>query len=164
MVRKNIKKVKSIFDIRKQNKQKLFIVLIFFLGSFAFEHAYSIYVGKGIVFIKGYHIHHFYFGTLSLALGGILAILKNNNRRMIQIASMFIGIGLGLFGDEIGLLLNCTSENKFCTYAFPRTDDIILCLTAIIIFLIAIADSELHLFNKKYFKKALKLARIDKVD
>lgn len=132
----------------------MFIILIFFLVSFAVVHFYSMNFTK-YLYVEGYHIHHFYFGTACLALGGILGTLTCSLRKK-KIAFALIGIGLGLFGDEIGLLLNCTSVGKTCAYYFPAWDDIILIITAIIVFLIAIADSEIVWHTKlieKIFKK-----------
>ena len=127
-----------MWDIRKKNKQLLFILLVFFLLSFFAIHLQSLYLGSSI-HIRGYHIHHFYFGTVALALGGILGILSTA-RAKLKIASAMIGVGIGLFADEIGLLLNCTTDNRICSYYFPQTSDIILTITAVIVFLIAIAD------------------------
>jgi hypothetical protein len=133
--------VKRFFDIRKKNKQLLFIMLTFFLGSFAIARIFSVFVGKAI-FIEGYHIHHFYFGTVALAFGGILGILNHSTNRM-RVASALLGIGIGLFADEIGLLLNCTTDNRNCTYFFPNISDIILTITVFIVFLISIIESDL---------------------
>jgi hypothetical protein len=133
--------IKRFFDIRKKNKQLLFIMLVFFLGSFAIARMFSVFVGKAI-FIEGYHIHHFYFGTVALAFGGILGILNHSASRM-RVASALLGIGIGLFADEIGLLLNCTTDNRNCTYFFPNTSDIILIIAIFIVFLITIIESEL---------------------
>ena len=116
----------------------LFIILVFFLVSFFIVRFYSLYIG-GSINIKGYHIHHFYFGTVALVLGGILGILSTS-RQKLKIASALIGTGIGLFADEIGLLLNCTTDNKICSYYFPDTGDIIMTITVMIVFLIAIAD------------------------
>jgi hypothetical protein len=103
-----VKRVRSVFDIRKRNKGRLFVVLIFFLVSFSSARLYSLYIDV-YVYIRGYHIHPFYFGTLALAMGGILGILNNgDNKKRVFIASALIGIGIGLFADEIGLLLNST--------------------------------------------------------
>ncbi|MDR3559507.1 MAG: hypothetical protein P4L58_03845 [Candidatus Pacebacteria bacterium] len=147
-----IKKIKPLFDIRKQNKRNMFIVLVSFLAAFAVAHLYALHFTH-YVYIKGYHIHHFYFGTVALALGGILGILNDSHhKRRIEFASALIGIGMGLFADEIGLLLNCTSQNHLCAYAFPDTGDIIMTIAIIIIFLIALADSDIEALKKKYFK------------
>jgi hypothetical protein len=143
------KRVRSIFDIRKRNKGRLFIVLIFFLVSFSIARLYSLYIDV-YVYIAGYHIHHFYYGTLALAMGGILGILNNgDSKKRIFIASALIGIGIGLFADEIGLLLNCTTGIGFCAYSFPDIGDIILTIACVIVFLIAIADMDVKALTQK---------------
>lgn len=144
-----VKEVKSIFDIRKRNKARLFIVLIFFLVSFSIARLYSLHIDV-YVYIRGYHIHHFYFGALALSLGGILGILNNyDNMKRIFIASALIGIGMGLFTDEIGLLLNSTSGTRMSEYFFPDSGDIILTIVCGIVFLIAIADTDIKALKQK---------------
>ena len=144
-----VNKVKSIFDIRKRNKGRLFIVLFFFLVSFSIARLYSLHIDV-YVYIRGYHIHHFYFGALALSLGGILGILSNSdNMKRIFIASALIGIGMGLFTDELGLLLNSTNGKKLGEYFFPDIGDIILTITCGIVFLIAIADTDIKAFTQK---------------
>lgn len=145
-----VKRVRSVFDIRKRNKGRLFVVLIFFLVSFSIARLYSLYINV-YVYIDGYHIHHFYYGTLALAMGGILGILNDsNNKKRIFIASALIGIGMGLFADEIGLLLNCTTGKGFSAYTFPDVDDIILTIAGVIIFLIAIVDTDIQALREKF--------------
>ncbi|MEJ2102709.1 MAG: hypothetical protein P8X68_22470 [Desulfobacterales bacterium] len=145
-----VNKVKSIFDIRKRNKGRLFVVLIFFLVSFSLARLYSLYIDV-FVYIRGYHIHHFYYGALALSSGGILGILStNNNMKRIFIASALIGIGMGLFADELGLLLNSTSGTRMSEYFFPDIGDIILTITCGIVFLIAIADTDIKAFMHKF--------------
>jgi hypothetical protein len=144
-----VKRVSSIFDIRKRNKGRLFIILIFFLVSFSISHLYSLYV-HAYVYIRGYHIHHFYFGALALALGGILGILNtSDNKKRIFIAGALIGIGMGMFADEIGLLLNCTTGTGFREYFFPDSGDIILTIACSIVFLIALADMDIKALAQK---------------
>jgi hypothetical protein len=144
------KKVRSVFDIRKRNKGRLFVVLVFFLASFLLARLYGLYI-DAYVYIRGYHIHHFYYGTVVLALGGILGILNDsNNKKRIFSASALIGIGMGLFADEIGLLLNSTSGTGFSAYSFPDIGDIILTIACVIVFLIAIADTDIKAFKQKY--------------
>ena len=144
-----VNKVKSIFDIRKRNKGRLFVVLIFFLVSFSIARLYSLYIDV-FVYIRGYHIHHFYYGALALSSGGILGILNNNhNMKRIFIASALIGIGMGLFTDELGLLLNSTNGTKLGEYFFPDIGDIILTIACVIVFLIAIADTDIKAFTQK---------------
>ena len=118
-----IKFIKELFDFREQKKQLLHIVFICFLVAFVIARAWSLIVGNSI-YIKGYQIHHFYFGSLILATGALLGLLSEGKKHL-RIAAGLIGIGIGLFADEIGLLLNCTTRSHVCLYAFPDTADII---------------------------------------
>lgn len=62
----------------------------------------------GYLYIKGYHIHHFYWGILLLISSSWLALVryKRLHRRIFKgIASIIFGGGLGLITDEFGLLL-----------------------------------------------------------
>jgi len=153
------KVMKSVFDIRKRKKARLFLVLVFFLVSFLGARLYSLYFDV-YVYIEGYHIHHFYFGTVALALGGILGILNDsNNKKRFFIASALIGIGMGLFADEIGLLLNTTGGTPFSAYVFPDIGDIILTITCVIVFLIAIVDMDIKAFKQKCLSLISALSR-----
>jgi hypothetical protein len=86
-----------------------------------------------------------------LSIGGLIALLTNH-KVVLRISSILIGTGIGLFADEIGLLLNCTSTNKQCAYYFPDTFDVIGSITLAIIFFIILAD----LIEKSYKKKKQK--------
>jgi hypothetical protein len=133
-----IKYVKSIFNYREHKKQLLIIVLLSFLVAFIVVRIYSLSIGHSF-YIRGYHIHHFYFGMLVLSTGGLIGILSTR-KRILQIAAMLIGTGMGLFADEIGLLLNCTSANRICAYSFPDTLDIIFAIALAIISVIVLTD------------------------
>lgn len=61
------------------------------------------YIGTNVI-LFGYHIHHFYFGIAFITIAGWLSIVGTNYISKKQIAVLY-GIGLGLFMDEIGLLL-----------------------------------------------------------
>ena len=113
-------------------------MLVSFLISFAIVHSYSVFVGKSI-FIRGYQIHHFYFGMLFLACGGLVGTL-NKEYALKLFAGSLMGIGIGLFADEIGLLLNCTSIHRECTYLFPDSTDIIGTITIILIVLLGLTS------------------------
>jgi len=62
------------------------------------------YIGSNII-LFGYHIHHLYIGIFLIALAGWFSITKTEfiDRRD---NALIYGIGLGLFMDEIGLLLS----------------------------------------------------------
>lgn len=62
----------------------------------------------GYLYIKGYHIHHFYYGILLLILSNWMALIKYKRlyKRVFKgVASIMFGGGLGLVVDEFGLLL-----------------------------------------------------------
>ncbi len=61
------------------------------------------YIGRNII-LFGYHIHHFYTGILLICVSGWMAINETKLLSRRQLAIMY-GAGLGLFFDEIGLLL-----------------------------------------------------------
>lgn len=132
--------LKSIFNFRQQKKQLLHIVLLSFLVFFSIARGWSLVIGNSI-FIHGYHIHHFYFGTLALAAGSLMALLSEN-AKALRWAAGLIGFGMGLFADEIGLLLNCTTATRECLYAFPDTSDIIGAI--VLCFLLLLIAVDLH--------------------
>lgn len=132
------KLLKSIFNFHEKKKQLLQLILIAFLVSFGVVRVYSVWVGKSI-FFHGFQIHHFYFGMLILSVGGVIALLSDD-RRVTQFASILVGIGIGLFADEIGLLLNCTTLTRQCTYAFPDSMDIIGTITLVFILILITVD------------------------
>jgi len=61
------------------------------------------YIGQNII-LFGYHIHHFYIGIALIALAGWLSLVGTDLLSRKHLAIIY-GVGLGLFFDEIGLLL-----------------------------------------------------------
>jgi len=62
----------------------------------------------GYLYIKGYHIHHFYYGILLLIFSNWLTLIRYKRlyKRIFKVvASIMFGGGLGLVTDEFGLLL-----------------------------------------------------------
>ncbi|MDH5481841.1 MAG: hypothetical protein OEY22_03025 [Candidatus Bathyarchaeota archaeon] len=95
------------------------LALISFVASFAVARIFtSIYPA---VFWKfsGYHIHHFWYGLVMLAISGWLGI-SVENERVNRVAAILFGAGGGLIVDEIGLLLTLESESYWAeiTYTF----------------------------------------------
>ncbi|ACB86320.1 hypothetical protein Nther_2770 [Natranaerobius thermophilus JW/NM-WN-LF] len=72
------------------------------------------YIGRNII-LFGYHIHHFYFGILLLAIAGWIAIVGSKHFSR-EHAALCYGAGLGLFMDEIGLLLTWGDYYSSLTY------------------------------------------------
>ena len=130
---------KFLFD--RQKEIHLAIILAGFLITFGVTRFYSTHF-RYQVFVSGYHIHHFYFGAISLALGGIMAVLWGTNHKVVKFSCALLGLGLGLFADELGLLLNCTSSDRVCTYFFPDNFDLIgtiaLVLSSLIVLIVLV--------------------------
>lgn len=136
---------KDIFGYRNEKKQLLYVLLFFFLVAFISARFYSLFIG-GSIYVRGYQIHHFYFGMLVLSAGGVMGILTNQ-RRFRYLASALIGVGIGLFADEIGLLLNCTTQaiGHECAYQFPDYFDIAgVIVTGIIVTVMLVGFHERH--------------------
>lgn len=132
------KLLKSALNPRPFKKQLLYIVLTAFLAAFAVARSWSLLIGNSI-YIRGYHIHHFYFGALLLACGGLVALLTEKPKFQ-RAAAGLLGIGVGLFADELGLLLNCTTTARPCLYAFPDSGDIIGFIALCLFLLLIIVD------------------------
>ena len=65
--------------------------------------AVDFYLGRNVI-LFGYHIHHFYFGFIMICIAAWLSIVGSKFLSRRQLAILF-GSGLGLFMDEVGLLL-----------------------------------------------------------
>lgn len=72
------------------------------------------HIGRNII-LFGYHIHHFYIGILLICLAGWLSLTETSRFSKKQLAVAY-GAGLGLFFDEIGLLLTWGDYYSWLTY------------------------------------------------
>ena len=72
------------------------------------------YIGSNVI-LFGYHIHHFYFGIAFICIAGWLALVGSEFLKKEHIALLYGG-GLGLFMDEIGLLLTWGDYYSGLTY------------------------------------------------
>ncbi len=72
------------------------------------------HLGSNII-LFGYHIHHFYIGILLIGLAGWWALAGSERLSRRHLAVMY-GAGLGLFFDEIGLLLTWGDYYSRLTY------------------------------------------------
>jgi hypothetical protein len=80
------------------------ITLLSFIASFAIARTFTTFYPESSVRVRGYHIHHFWFGVALLAIGGWLGI-SYESERVNRVAAILFGAGGGLIGDEVGLLL-----------------------------------------------------------
>jgi len=108
------KSIKGIYNksLNKRRREIYFIILIFFLLMFGLSRLYvwlSYTKFEGHLFkallLGNYHIHHFYYGVIFIIASSFIAIFTGGIKSA-RVAAIFLGVGLGLFFDEIGLLLN----------------------------------------------------------
>ena len=83
------------------------LALISFLASFMVARIFTTLSPNTVLISGGYHIHHYWYGLIILAIGGWLGI-SYENERINRVAAILFGAGGGIIGDEVGLLL--TSE------------------------------------------------------
>lgn len=137
-------------DIIRRNKQTPFIVFISFILAFAASRL-TILLGPEWLrlFVSQYHIHHFYYGFALIAISNWIA-LTSDRKHMINMASVLFGVGLGLFVDEFGLLLTCTTPAFECDYFARQTFDVFTYLAGILLVVI---------YSKPFFGLLKKIVR-----
>jgi len=104
--------------LRGASKPNLsFIILVFFLVSFAASRVFTAFFPSAVLVVQGFHVHHFWYGLALLAIGGWLGINYRDDHTE-RIAAIVFGIGGGLVGDEIGLLVTFGDYYSELTYTF----------------------------------------------
>lgn len=93
------------------------LALISFACSFAVSRLFTLVNPSVILITSGFHIHHFWFGILMLAIGGWLGI-SYDETRIDRIAAIFFGVGGGLIGDEVGILLTFRGESYWAGISY----------------------------------------------
>jgi hypothetical protein len=151
-----LKRLKNFIfhNTHRESPRLLFNMLAAFLTTFSVAHLYSLFV-PFYVFIRGYHIHHFYYGMLLLAITSIAAVVTEREDIRHGL-SYIVGIGIGLIIDELGLLLNCTGEKVglTCRYLFPNTFDVVLIISLIFVMFIFFGDKPIHWFLPKSWRES----------
>ncbi len=99
--------VKEMF--KDKRKEVPFIIFISFLVSFLIARIYVYllvpgWAGADIFPFDEYIIHHFYYGIALVIIAGWIALV-HKDRNLERAAAVVYGLGLGIFFDEIGLLL-----------------------------------------------------------
>lgn len=90
------------------------IALISFVASFVIARVFTTISGV-VLRGAGFHIHHFWYGIILLAVGGWLGI-SSDDERIVRLAAVLYGAGGGLIGDEVGLLLTFGNYTTGITY------------------------------------------------
>ncbi|OUJ19013.1 putative membrane protein [Methanonatronarchaeum thermophilum] len=86
-----------------------FLIFLSFLISFIVARAYVFFLGdiatgRDVFPFEYYMVHHFYYGVILMIIAGWIAIIYKD-RDIHRIAALLYGAGLGIFFDELGLLL-----------------------------------------------------------
>ncbi|MDI6811666.1 MAG: hypothetical protein QMD80_08405 [archaeon] len=97
------------FNAPPKKLQIQVIILISFIIAFLVARAFVVLLDVPInpayqLWIKGYRVHHFFFGIGVLVIGGWLGHIQYG-RLITKISAGLYGIGVGLVVDEFGLLL-----------------------------------------------------------
>jgi hypothetical protein len=93
-----------------------FIAIAAFLVSFFGSRLFATVCPSCVVVGSGIHFHHFWYGIAMVALTGWLAIVGKRSDRLDRAYALVYGLGLGLIGDEVGLLLTFGNYYSELTY------------------------------------------------
>ncbi len=76
--------------------------------------------GIGVSLEHGYHFHHILYGLVLMALGGFFGLYWSDKLPTL-VGSWFMGMGLGLAIDEIGLVLLASEaiDGYFSPISYP---------------------------------------------
>jgi lysyl-tRNA synthetase class 2 len=98
-------------NLEEHHEQAVFLVLVGFLGSFAFirmstriirSESVSWWPGN-IESESGLHLHHLVFGIVTMMVAGTLGFVADGRTPFIEICALFFGVGVGLTIDEFAL-------------------------------------------------------------
>jgi hypothetical protein len=98
-------------NLEDHNEQAVFLVLVGFIGSFAFirmstriirSESVSWWPGN-IESDSGVHLHHLVFGIVTMMVAGTLGFVSDGISPWIEICALLFGVGVGLTIDEFAL-------------------------------------------------------------
>jgi len=95
----------------EHERQHVFLVLVGFIGSFAFIRMSTRLMRSpkvpwwpgSVVSDSGLHIHHLVFGIVAMMIAGTLGFAAAGHSPWAEICALFFGIGMGLTIDEFAL-------------------------------------------------------------
>jgi hypothetical protein len=103
---------------RLKTKPNLSILaLISFIIAFVIARVFSSINPHAVLIIGDFHIHHYWYGLIMLAIGGWLGI-SVENERINRIAAILFGAGGGLVGDQIGILLTGEAQAYWADFTY----------------------------------------------
>jgi len=98
-------------NLEETHEQGVFLVLVGFIGSFAFIRMSTRIIRSGSVSWwpgnveseSGVHVHHLVFGIVTMMIAGTLAFVADGRTPFTEICAVGFGIGVGLTIDEFAL-------------------------------------------------------------
>jgi hypothetical protein len=108
------------------------IVLIWYTITVVVSRLVTMVISPGIGVVSGfYHYHHLLYGLILMSLGGFFGLYWETKRAKL-FGSWFLGLGLGLAIDEVGLVLlaGTSIDGYFDPISYP-----IMILVAQILFI-----------------------------
>jgi hypothetical protein len=92
-----------------------FLALLSFMVAFFAARIFTTINPDTVVVSSGIHFHHFWYGLIMVVVAGWLAI-ASNRPEYDRVFAIVFGLGLGLIGDETGLLLTLGDYHSELTY------------------------------------------------
>jgi hypothetical protein len=98
-------------NLEENHEQGVFLVLVGFIGSFAFirmstriirSERVSWWPGS-VESESGVHVHHLVFGIVTMMIAGTLAFAADGRTPYLEICALAFGVGVGLTIDEFAL-------------------------------------------------------------
>ncbi len=98
-------------NLEDHHEQAVFLVLVGFIGSFAFirmstriirSESVSWWPGN-VESESGIHLHHLVFGIVTMMAAGTLGFVSDGRTPFTEICALFFGVGVGLTIDEFAL-------------------------------------------------------------
>jgi hypothetical protein len=110
------------------------IVLVWYLIAVGVSRFITMVISPGIGIVTGiYHYHHILWGLIAMSAGGFLGLYWESKFWRIT-GSWFLGLGLGLAVDEVGLILVTSNDGYWDPITYP-----VIVLVAQILFIAMMA-------------------------
>jgi hypothetical protein len=95
------------------------IVLIWYLITVGVSRLITMVISPGIGVVTGfYHYHHVLWGLIAMSVGGFIGLYWESKFWRI-VGSWFLGLGLGLCVDEVGLILVTSNDGYWDPITYP---------------------------------------------
>jgi hypothetical protein len=114
---RSVQKIREEIEKIERRPNLSAVALVSFALSFAVARTFTTLSPNVILSPSGFHVHHFWYGILMLAVGGWLGI-SYNDPGVDRIAAIIFGAGGGLICDEAGILLTLQSENYWAGISY----------------------------------------------